>query len=229
MACTGQAGAVRSKECKMQQIRSFLSSAWTSFRGQPHRTQAIIASIAGVVLIACCAISAAIGNAGSTASTTTTNTHTSAVTRATATAVVTHATATAKPQPTATHIPTTPTVVPLGPPFVGGPYRNFTHAYGQPINSNNWFYTDSSQQIIVAVTVPSATPSAIVSQVAVLQTPSGWTNAEVLSECEVFLPPGATLFNHADPYYDFHSFLGEIVLEFNGGDGGCSLNIAASA
>jgi len=77
----------------MQQLRSFLASAWTSFRQQSRRTQAIIAAVAGVVLIACCAIGSAASQAGnSTASDTTANTHTSV--------------ATTKPKPTATiHYP----------------------------------------------------------------------------------------------------------------------------
>jgi outer membrane murein-binding lipoprotein Lpp len=215
MACTEQTGAVRSKECKMQQIRSFLSAAWASFRGQPRRTQAIIAAVSGVVLLACCAISAAIGNASSSITTTgASNSHTSAVTHATATAAVIHATATAKPKPT--RVPATATPAPAEPPFVGGPYANFTHKYGAPINSNNWFYADSGQTIIFAVKVASGT----VNWLSVLQVPSDWTDSQTFAECALFLPPNAAMFNHDGPYTDYHSSIGEVIINAPGGNSG---------
>ncbi len=110
-----------------------------------------------------------------------------------------------------------------GPPYVGGPYTNFTHTYGQPFNVNGWFYGNSKQTLIFAVTVSGG----IVTMVSVLQSPDGTTDAQTMKECEVFLPSGASEFNAISDLTDYHSSVGEIVIQ-NAGQGTCTISLSSS-
>ena len=117
----------------------------------------------------------------------------------------------------------TATLSPLGPPYLGGPYRDFTHTYGQPFNAVDLlFYADSSQTIIFGVDVKAN----LVDQVSVIQVPSDWSNSQTLAECEIFLPSGATKFNSDPPWTDYHSSLGEVVIQTASGN--CVMSFALS-
>lgn len=152
------------------------------------------------------------------------------------TAVATHATATAPRTspptatlpatlpPTAASIPQQPTATTVptaasGPPRVGSSLSDIVAAYGQPFsygigNSPN-FYADSAQTIIVNVTVSGGT----VTQVNVLG-PTDWTDQQTFEYCTTFLPSDATAYNSVGHYTDFHSSIGDLVIE-NLGMGTC--------
>ncbi len=194
---------------------------WPWFQGQRRRTQIIVGSIALVLLLALCGtITDAVGLSGASApASTSTYVYTGPTVGVTPTVTIdltrqaSHPTTT--PNPTATSIP-------AGPPFVGGPYANFTHHYGQPFNDNNWFYADHAQTIIFAVTQAGAN----VSKVTVVRVPDNWTDAQTFGECVLFLPQGATAFNQTGQYTDYHSSVGEIIIAAPG-QGTCETYIAS--
>lgn len=118
------------------------------------------------------------------------------------------------------------TLTPNGPPQIGAPLARFISTYGQPFGhggggSDN-FYADKGQTTILGVTFNQTT----VTQIAVLG-PLSWTNDQTLAACVQFLPSDATEFNRDGQYIDYHSSVGEVVIQ-NAGQGTCVLSLAQS-
>lgn len=133
--------------------------------------------------------------------------------------VVPTATATATAAATASPTPTSP-VASTGQPYVGGPYANYTAAYGQPFiqgaGGSEDFWADKAQTIIVIVNPPV---SRIVRHMSAVG-PDSWSDDQTFSYCSQFLPSGAVAFNTAPPYTDFNSSLGKVIIA-NFGSGAC--------
>jgi hypothetical protein len=140
----------------------------------------------------------------------------------------TTATRTVVPKATATHSPAraTPVATPSGPPELGAPLADFTAAYGpiisHGIGGSDNFYADKAQTIIVNVGFTNG----LASTISVLG-PNSWGNAETFAACYVYLSPDATQFNRAGTYTDYHSSLGEEIIN-NVGDGTCQVFLAGS-
>lgn len=131
------------------------------------------------------------------------------------------------PSPSATAKKATPTPKPLDAAVIGGTVAAFTARYGQygqalGGNGDSW-WTDASQTVSVSVTVSGGT----VNQVTVLQIAGTWDATQTLAACTPFLPSGASLFNTSGQWMDYHTSIGEVVMEDPGG-GNCVLSMATS-
>ena len=108
-------------------------------------------------------------------------------------------------------------------PFVGGPYADFVHVYGQPfgqaVGNRDNFYADSNHEIILNVDNNS---NGIVYNVNI-SGPTDWDLSTTMMYCEQFLPVGATEYNSTGQNTDYMSDVGEVVIE-NLGSGTCILS-----
>ncbi len=128
---------------------------------------------------------------------------------------------TALPTSTPTRQPTA-TSVPSGPPYVGGPFSNFTAKYGQPTPNGTSanFWADGAQTISLNVSPTSGTVTYVV-----VVGPDSWTNDQSFAFCSQFLPSDATEYNHVDPNTDYHSSVGDLEIG-NYGVGTCVVILA---
>jgi hypothetical protein len=121
----------------------------------------------------------------------------------------------------------TVTATPLaGPPQLGAPLASFTAAYGKPalqdsVGATDDFWEDKQQTILIGVDLTNGR----VSRIIVLGPPAS-SMTQTFNSCAAFLPPGATSYNSAPPDTDYHSSIGNLVLE-NDGSGLCMLSIAS--
>ena len=132
---------------------------------------------------------------------------------------------TSKPTPKPTVQPTKALAVTHGTPRIGGPMSDFYGKYGHPNNqgsvpgSETWILNDQNQTIIDAA--PNA--GGIVDYVNITNG-TAWNNQQMQSYCEQFMPSDASQFNQDGPYIDYHSSVGEIVMEL--GQASCVITIA---
>lgn len=123
-------------------------------------------------------------------------------------------------------VPTVTATPPAGPPKLGAPLASFTAAYGKPalqdsVGATDDFWEDKQQTVLVGIDLTNGQ----VSHIIVLGPPSS-TLTQTFNACAAFLPPDATSYNTAPPATDYHSSIGNLVLE-NDGAGLCSLAIAS--
>jgi hypothetical protein len=123
-------------------------------------------------------------------------------------------------------VPTLTATPSAGPPRLGAPLASFTAAYGKPalqdsVGATDDFWEDKQQTVLVGVDLTNGQ----VSHIIVLGPPS-LTLTQTFNACAAFLPPDATSYNTAPPATDYHSSIGNLVLENDGG-GLCSLAIAS--
>jgi len=113
-----------------------------------------------------------------------------------------------------------------GTPQIGGPISDFYGKYGQPNNEGNggsetWI-ADQQQQTLVNA---SADANGRVTQVT-LTSGANWSNDQTKQNCSQFLPPDASEFNTDGPYIDYHSSIGEVVMQIS--QSSCVLSMAQS-
>jgi len=113
-----------------------------------------------------------------------------------------------------------------GTPHIGGPMSDFYGKYGQPNNqgigtSETWI-VDQQQTVLV-----NATPDAN-AQVAGVSVTTGanWSNTQMQQYCSQFLPADASAFNSVSDLTDYHSSIGEVVMQL--GASMCVLSLAQS-
>jgi hypothetical protein len=129
--------------------------------------------------------------------------------------------------PISTSLPS-PTATPVIPPAIGAPLVAFSTAYGHPtltesLGATDDFWEDKLQTILIGVALTNGRASSIT-----ILGPSTSSLAQTYSECEAFLPSGATSYNSAPPNTYFHSSVGNLVLE-NDNNGLCRLYVAPSS
>ena len=110
---------------------------------------------------------------------------------------------------------------------VGSALGDFTAAYGQPtlqqsLAATDDFWGDSQHTILIGVDVTKGE----VTQITVVGPPLS-TSSQTYSSCAAFLPSDAASYNSAPPDTDFHSSIGDLVLE-NDGEGLCMVYVVAS-
>lgn len=113
-----------------------------------------------------------------------------------------------------------------GPPQLGAPLASFTAAFGAPalqdsLGATDDFWEDRQQTVLLGVVITNGK----VSRITVLGPPSA-TIAQTFNACAAFLPPDATSYSSVPPDTDYHSSIGNLVLE-NDGSGLCTLSIAS--
>jgi hypothetical protein len=117
-----------------------------------------------------------------------------------------------------------PTTAPINPPRLGATLATFTTAYGPVIFTDDTgadnFWVDKAKTILVTAVFKNGTASTI----GILGPPS-WSNSESLNYCSMFLPAGATQYSQVAEDLDYHSSLGNVVLQ-NIGEGTCQVFLA---
>ena len=108
-----------------------------------------------------------------------------------------------------------------GKPQIDGLVTDFNNSYKAGGVSNSYCY-DSACQTLIGI----RSQDGVVTYIAILG-PTSWSNQQTMNTCEQFLPQDATAFNTSGPYTDFHSSIGEIVIE-NDGSGTCSVTLVVS-
>jgi hypothetical protein len=130
--------------------------------------------------------------------------------------------------PTAT---TAAQAVTHGTPLIGGQFSDFYGKYGTPhnqdaTNGETWFV--SEQPFIMVGADPNT--SGKTTQVTVVEedqtTGNSWPNDQMLSYCMQFMPADATEFNTVDNIIDYHSSIGEIVVQLQ--TASCVISMAQS-
>ena len=131
-------------------------------------------------------------------------------------------------QPPATTTSNSGNVQPThGTPRIGGPMSDFYGKYGTPHNqgsvagSETWFLNDQNQTIIGA----APDTNGMVNWLDITNSTS-WSNQQMQTYCEQFMPSDASQFNQAGSFIDYHSSIGEIVLLL--GPQSCVLTIGQS-
>jgi hypothetical protein len=120
--------------------------------------------------------------------------------------------------PAATAVPYT------GPAVLGAPLSAFVKAYGAYSVSGSGAYqfpTDANQSAILFVTIAHGQATEIV----LSADTATWDDTQTIAACAPFLPVGASRFNADGPYIDYHSTLGEIIMQH--APGSCQLTISA--
>lgn len=123
------------------------------------------------------------------------------------------------PLPTPTQPPAT-----HGTPHIGGPISDFYGKYGQPHNqgigdSETWI-ADQQQTVLINAS-PDANGVAIGMGVTAA---ADWSDAQTTQYCSQFLPPDASAFNSVGNLTDYHSSVGEIVMQIS--QASCTLTIS---
>ena len=121
----------------------------------------------------------------------------------------------------------TATAIVGGPPQLGAPLADFIAAYGQPtlqqsLAATDDFWGDSQHTILIGVDVTKG----VATQISVVGPPLS-TSSQTYNSCAAFLPSDATSYNSAPPDTDFHSSIGDLVLESDG-EGLCMVYVVAS-
>jgi hypothetical protein len=125
-----------------------------------------------------------------------------------------------------TKVPTVTATPSAGPPQLGATLASFTAAYGKPalqdsLGATDDFWEDKQQTILIGVDLTNGR----VSHITVLGPPSS-TITQTFNSCAAFLPSDATSYSSAPPDTDYHSSIGNLVLE-NDGAGLCTVSIAS--
>jgi hypothetical protein len=125
-----------------------------------------------------------------------------------------------------TKVPTVTATPSAGPPQLGATLASFTTAYGKPalqdsLGATDDFWENTQQTILIGVDLTNGR----VSHIAVLGPPQS-TMTQTFNSCAAFLPPDATSYSSAPPDTDYHSSIGNLVLE-NDGSGLCTVSIAS--
>jgi hypothetical protein len=89
------------------------------------------------------------------------------------------------------------------------------------VGATDDFWEDKQQTILIGVDLTNGR----VSHIIVLGPPSS-TMSQTFNSCAAFLPPDATSYSSAPPDTEYHSSIGNLMLE-NDGSGLCSLSIAS--
>jgi hypothetical protein len=123
-------------------------------------------------------------------------------------------------------VPTATATPSAGPTQLGATLASFTAAYGKPalqdsLGATDDFWEDKQQTILIGVDLTNGR----VSHITVL-TPPASTVTQTFNSCAAFLPPDATSYSSAPPDTDYHSSIGNLVLE-NDGSGLCTVSIAS--
>jgi hypothetical protein len=103
---------------------------------------------------------------------------------------------------------------------------SFTAAYGNPalqdsLGATADFWEDRQQTILIGVDLTNGR----VSHITVLGPPQS-TLSQTFNSCAAFLPTDSTSYSSAPPDTDYHSSIGNLVLE-NDGSGLCTVSIAS--
>jgi hypothetical protein len=136
-----------------------------------------------------------------------------------------------------TDTPAPPTTVPTkqsamnpthGTPHIGGAISDFYGKYGQPHNqgtgdSETWLI-DQQQTTLV-----NAAPDADEKVTSVIVTTgASWSSNQMKQYCSQFLPSDASQFNSVSDLTDYHSNVGEVVMQISPDAGSCTLNLSQS-
>jgi hypothetical protein len=125
-----------------------------------------------------------------------------------------------------TAVPSVTATPVAGPPKLGATLASFTAAFGNAslrdsVGATDDFWENKQQTILVGVVLTNGQ----VSRITVLGPPAS-TMSQTFNSCAAFLPPDATSYGSPAPDTDYHSSLGNLVLE-NDGSGLCTLSIAS--
>jgi hypothetical protein len=120
---------------------------------------------------------------------------------------------TTKTTPKPTVQPTKGLAVTHGTPRIGGRISDFYGKYGQPNNQgigNSETWLADQQQTVLVNASPNA--SGEVTYVSVTSS-ANWSNSQIMAYCSQFMPSDASKFNSDANYTDYHSSIGEIVVQ----------------
>jgi hypothetical protein len=125
-----------------------------------------------------------------------------------------------------TKVPTVTATPSAGPPQLGATLASFTAAYGKPalqdsLGATDDFWENTQQTILIGVDLTNGR----VSHIKVLGPPAS-TITQTFNSCAAFLPPDATSYSSSPPDTNYHSSIGNLVLE-NDGSGLCMVSIAS--